>query len=158
MNACDTLGRGFFAFIVEPDPNDSVIIHKVFTLIIDRSGSMSGSKIQQARDAAAYVVNNLNTGDKFNIIVFDDQVSSLFPDHVDVTVANQNIALNYINTIVAGGSTNISGAFDMAIPQFSNSDPNVANVIIFMTDGVPTVGITDANGILYPCAGFDCDK
>ena len=147
MNACDSLGNGFFAFIVEPDPMDSVI-QKVFTLIIDRSGSMSGSKIQQAKDAATYIVNSLNTGDKFNIIDFDDQVTSLFTDHADVNLANINTALNYINQLTADGSTNISGSFQVAIPQFSNSNPDVANIIIFMTDGQANVGISGTPEIL----------
>lgn len=148
MNVCDDFGNGFFAFIVEPDPRDSIVIQKVFTLIIDRSGSMDGDKIQQAKDAASYIVNNLNFGDKFNIIDFATSVTSLFTDHVDVNLANQTTAINYINSITATSSTNISGAFDVAIPQFSNSDPDVSNIIIFMTDGQPSAGITSTDGIL----------
>ncbi|MBC8173277.1 MAG: hypothetical protein H7X71_05155, partial [Chitinophagales bacterium] len=70
MNACDEYGNGFFAFILEPDPGDSVIIEKVFTLIIDRSGSMGEEKMEQAKDAAEFIVENLNMNDDFNIIDF----------------------------------------------------------------------------------------
>jgi hypothetical protein len=68
---CDNYGNGFCAFVVEPNPNPNAdVIPKVFTLIIDKSGSMLGSKIQQAKDAATFIVDNLNVGDKFNIIAF----------------------------------------------------------------------------------------
>lgn len=148
VSICDNFGRGYFSFIVEPDPGDSVIIQKVFTLIIDKSGSMSGEKMEQAIDAANFIVDNLNDGDKFNIIDFDSDVHELFADHMPVSIANQNAAHSYINAITAGGSTNISGSFSMAIPEFSGADPDIANIIIFLTDGQASAGITTTDGIL----------
>lgn len=145
---CDDFGRGYFGFIVEPDPGDSIIISKTFTLIIDRSGSMSGEKMEQAKEAATYIVNNLNAEDKFNIIDFDDMVVSLFEDHVPVNITNQNAALDYIETLYADGSTNISGSFEMAIPQFESADDDEYNIIIFLTDGQATAGETSTEGIL----------
>lgn len=144
---CDTLGNGFFTFLVEPDPQ-SQVIDKVFTLIIDRSGSMSGDKIIQARDAATYIVNNLNEGDQFNIVDFASDVTSLFPDHVYFDPTTQSQALNYISNIYATGGTNISGAFSVAIPDFAGNDTTLANIIIFFTDGEATVGIQSNEGIL----------
>ena len=144
---CDTLGNGFFTFIVEPDPQ-SQVIDKVFTLIIDRSGSMGGTKIVQARDAATYIVNNLNEGDMFNIVDFSSDVYSLFPDHVAFDPASQATALDYISQINAGGSTNISGAFSTAIPDFASNDTTLANIIIFFTDGRATAGLTSTEAIL----------
>lgn len=146
---CDNYGGGFFTFIVEPDPNDSLnIIQKVFTLIIDRSGSMGGQKIQQARDAAIYIVNNLNEGDYFNIVDFSTEVSSFKPDHVPFNPQNQQDAIDYITPMPANGSTNISGAFSEAIPDFAGSDSTIANIIIFFTDGQATSGILDTEEIL----------
>ena len=146
---CDNYGNGFCAFVVEPNPNPNAdIIPKVFTLIIDRSGSMYGEKIEQAREAATYIVNNLNPGDLFNVIDFDDQITSFKPDHVPYTVANRDAALNYIADLTADGSTNISGAFSTAVPQFANDNGDTYNIVIFFTDGVPTAGITDPPSIL----------
>jgi Ca-activated chloride channel family protein len=148
---CDTLGNGFFTFLVEPDPQ-SEVIDKVFTLIIDRSGSMSGEKIVQARDAATYIVNNLNEGDMFNIVDFATDVTSLFEDHVEFTPSSQSTALSYINGIYANNLTNISGAFSTAIPDFASNDTTLANIIVFFTDGMPTTGITSTEGILQHIA------
>jgi Ca-activated chloride channel family protein len=146
---CDNFGRGFFTFIVEPDPNDTLyIIDKVFTLILDRSGSMGGQKIIQAKEAASYIVNNLNEGDYFNIVDFETEVATFRPDHVPFNAQTQQQALDYINPIQAGGSTNISGAFSEAIPDFAGSDSTVANIIIFLTDGQATTGILETDEIL----------
>lgn len=138
----DSLDYGFFVFVAEPDPTSTEIINKVFTLIVDRSGSMSGNKIVQARDAASFIVENLNVGDKFNIVDFASDVSSFRPGHVDFTPTNIADALAYISTLSAGGLTNISGAFSTAVPQFSSANDSTANIIIFFTDGMPTTGIT----------------
>lgn len=149
LNGCDDFGNGFFTFIVEPDPGDSTeVIEKVFTLIIDRSGSMSGNKMEQAKDAAAYIVENLNDGDYFNIVSFDDEMSSFMPDHVAWNVESKLGALNYISTLYARGMTDISGAFHTAIQDFAGNDTTQANIIIFFTDGEATAGLTGTQEIL----------
>jgi len=136
-------------FIAEPDPSESTeVIDKVFTLIIDRSGSMSGDKIVQARNAAKFIINNLNPGDKFNIVDFSEGIKSFRGEHVEFNASNETAALNYISTLVDGGSTNISGAFGKAVPQFSAASANTANIIIFFTDGEQTAGITNTDDLI----------
>ena len=144
----DSLNRGFFVFVAEPDPGATDIINKVFTLIVDRSGSMSGDKIIQARNAAGFIIENLNEGDKFNIVDFSSDVSSFRTGHVEFTPDNKANALAYISTFVADGLTNISGAFSTAVPQFSTANDSTANIIIFFTDGMPTTGITDTEQLV----------
>ena len=140
-NECDSIGDGFFAFIVEPDPGDSVqVIEKVFTLVIDRSGSMGGNKIMQARDAASFIVNNLNPGDQFNIVDFESSAHSFKLDHVPFNSLTQSQALTYINTITSGGGTNMTESFSVSIPQFSTANPDAANIMIFFTDGYANSG------------------
>lgn len=144
----DTHG-GFLTFIAEPDPTGTTdVINKVFTLIVDRSGSMTGNKIVQARDAASYIVNNLNSGDRFNIVDFSTNVTTLSRTHLPYTTMNRNVALTYIDGIVANGGTNISGAFDVAIPQFQASNDTTANIIIFFTDGIANGGITNTQQLV----------
>jgi Ca-activated chloride channel family protein len=57
-------------------------------------------------------------------------------------------ALLYISGFVASGLTNISGAFDVAVPQFSTANDSTANIIVFFTDGYPTTGITETNALV----------
>ncbi|MEP0548992.1 MAG: VWA domain-containing protein [Rhodothermales bacterium] len=139
----DDGNRGFLVFVVEPDASDvTESIDKVFTLIVDRSGSMRGDKIVQARNAANFIVNNLDEGDRFNIVDFASNVSSFRPEHVEYTAENRDAALAYISGFQADGSTNISGAFGVAVPQFSAASEETANLIVFFTDGEATAGIT----------------
>jgi Ca-activated chloride channel family protein len=139
----DSLGRGFMTFIAEPEPTSTEgTIAKVFTLIVDRSGSMLGTKIVQARDAASFIVRNLNPGDKFNIVDFSTAVSSFRPGHVENTQEARDSALAYIAKFVADGWTNISDAFGVAVPQFKATNDSTANIVIFLTDGQATTGIT----------------
>jgi Ca-activated chloride channel family protein len=136
-------------FIAEPNPGTTTqIIKKVFTLVLDRSGSMSGTKIIQAKNAATFIVNNLNSGDKFNIIDFETNVYNFRNNHVLYTPQSRDSALQYVTNISAGGSTNISGAFSTAVPQFNTANDSTANIIIFLTDGMPTVGITERIALL----------
>ena len=140
---------GFFVYIAEPDPSDATnVISKYFTIIIDRSGSMLGEKMTQAKNAASFIVNNLNEGDYFNIVDFSTSVYSMNPFHVPFNSSTKSQALTYINAISATGSTNISGAFDTASFQFSEAPDSTANIIIFLTDGQATVGVTEDNALI----------
>ncbi|MFP4548474.1 MAG: VWA domain-containing protein, partial [Fidelibacterota bacterium] len=154
----DQGNRGFFAFIAEPDPDDNTeVIEKVFTLIIDCSGSMKGEKMTQAKNAADFIVNNLNDGDKFNICNFSTEVSFFKESHVDYTSINKNEALSYIDKLAANGWTNISGALTETIMQYSEVSDNTANIIIFFTDGEPTMGLTETDDILSEVEKYKAD-
>lgn len=150
QNTCDNFGNGFFGLVVEPESNpNTAIIQKNFVLIVDSSGSMADeSKMTQARQAASFIVNNLNAGDKFNIIEFDDNVVSFRPTLVDYNATNASAALAFINSIIADGSTNISSALTTAVNQFSSATPDQANIVVFFTDGQATAGVTSTQGIL----------
>ena len=146
---CDEYGNGFLGLIIEPESNvNTEVIEKVFTLIIDKSGSMGTLKMEQAKEAATFIVNNLNQDDYFNLISFDSNINSFKPDHVIYNTTNQIDALNFISNISSGGMTNISDALTEAIYQFGATDPNKANMIVFFTDGQATAGTTSTQGIL----------
>lgn len=148
-NNCDNFGNGFFGLVVEPESNpNTAIIQKNFVLIIDSSGSMGGNKMTQAKDAARFIVNNLNVGDKFNIIDFDNNIVPFRPTLVEYNTTNANAALAFINNIVALGATNISGALTTAVNQFGGASPDEANIVVFFTDGGATQGIISTQGII----------
>ncbi len=139
---------GFFVFIAEPDPgNSSVVINKTFSLLVDTSGSMIGQRIIHARNAARYIVEHLNPNDLFNIIQFNNSASPLWTQHMVANPDNIFTAINYINALQANGMTNMSQAFTTTVPQFYETNPDNANIIIFITDGLPTEGITDTEGL-----------
>ena len=71
---------------------------------------MSGEKIEQAKGAAKFVLNNLREGDLFNIIAFDSEVESWKPELQKFNDETRKAALGFVEGIYAGGSTNINGA------------------------------------------------
>jgi Ca-activated chloride channel homolog len=142
----DTLG--YFTFVVEPDPVGGDVIKKNFAVIIDRSGSMGGTKMDQAKSAASYIVNNLNQGDYFTLVDFDDVITPFRNGLVPFTVHARDSALSYISTLSARGLTNISGVFQQTIGFFQAVPDSAANIIIFLTDGEPTTGQMNPDSIL----------
>lgn len=144
----DTINGGYFLFVAEPARDTTLVIKKKITLVIDRSGSMSGNKILQAKNAALFIVNRLNENDVFNIVSFASEVTSFRPSHVPVNALNINQARDWINLIIASGLTNISGAFTTTLEDYSGATDSTANIILFLTDGVATTGITGTSAIL----------
>lgn len=147
-SVADTINGGYFLFVVEPARDTTLVLKKKITLVIDRSGSMSGNKIVQAKNAALFIVDRLNEIDLFNIVSFSTAVTSFMPSHVPVTGENLNLARNWINTIVATGLTNISGAFATTVEDFVGATDSTANIILFLTDGQATTGITGTPELL----------
>lgn len=150
LYGCDFVkDKGFVSLIIEPESNDQVeVLNKNFTLIIDKSGSMSGDKIVQARGAASFIVENLNEGDRFNIITFSSGVESLYGRHRLIDDNTKAEALSFIASTPANGTTNISGAMTESIQQFDVAQDDNVNIVIFFTDGIATSGIRDTDDIL----------
>jgi Ca-activated chloride channel family protein len=114
---------------------------KTVVFVVDRSGSMSGTKIDQAKEALKFVLNNLREGDLFNVIAYDDRVESFRPELQRFNNETRQQALGFVNGIYAGGSTNIDGALSLALGQLKDSQR--PNYVLFLTDGLPTAGETN---------------
>ncbi|MFN3918516.1 MAG: VIT domain-containing protein [Flavobacteriales bacterium] len=131
---------GYFMLLASPaisiQPNQ--VTNKNMLIVLDRSGSMSGKKIEQGRKAMEFVINNLNDGDLFNIITFDDRVEVYKEEIQRYSKKSRDDANSYISGVMAGGGTNIDEALKTAIEMIpENGNPNY---ILFLTDGMPTVG------------------
>jgi Ca-activated chloride channel family protein len=118
---------------------------KTVLFVLDRSGSMSGEKIDQAKGALKFVLNNLREGDTFNIIAYDSEVETWKPELQKFDEETRKSALGFVEGIYAGGSTNINGALTKALEQLK--DKSRPNFVIFLTDGLPTVGETNEQKI-----------
>jgi Ca-activated chloride channel family protein len=116
---------------VRPTPRD-------VTLVLDVSGSMSGVKIRQARDAGKQVLATLRESDRFKLIDFSTDVRSFRDEFVRATPANIAAATRYLQSLDASGSTNISGALDAALE--GDTPSGRLGLVLFVTDGEATVG------------------
>lgn len=124
------------ATVAAPDDlGDREIAAKDVTLVLDRSGSMSGEPLTRARLAALAVVERLRPADRLNVIAFDDDVDLLFSEPRPVTEANRGEALAYIQRIGDGGGTNLALALERALAAQAKDDASRPHVILFLTDG-----------------------
>ena len=117
--------------------------------ILDTSGSMAGDKMEQARRALKFCINNLNAGDHFQIVRFSTEAEQLFDGLVDADKSHRDKAEAFVNDLKATGGTDINGALGLAIEAIKKrTDQSRPCVVIFLTDGRPTIGTTDEETIL----------
>lgn len=130
---------GYAIMLAEPASKveDGDILSKRFTFVLDISGSMSGAKIRQAKEAAIYCLEHLNAWDKVNVITFSSSVTPWKPAHVEATSQTVEQAIAYVRNAEVDGGTNIMGALTAALQQYD--DANGVNVIVFLTDGQATI-------------------
>jgi Ca-activated chloride channel family protein len=119
--------------------------NKTVVFVLDRSGSMTGKKIEQARNALKFVLENLREGDTFNILTYDDRVETFRPELQRYASDTKAAALKYVENIYPGGSTNIDEALRTALKQVQ--DRSRPSYILFLTDGLPTAGDTNEAAI-----------
>jgi Ca-activated chloride channel family protein len=140
--------EGYFMLLVSPEIKKSAaeMPKKNVVFVIDRSGSMSGKKMEQARSALKFVLNNLREGDLFNIVAYDSVVESFKPELQRHDDEMRKQALGYAEGLYAGGSTNIDGALKAALAQLK--DDKRPSYVVFLTDGMPTHGETKEGQIV----------
>lgn len=126
-------------------PDDANAIKREVTLVLDRSGSMAGELIRQARNAAIQVVSGLESDEAFNVIIYNSTVERFAPGPVLKTPAMELAAHTYIGAATAAGGTNLYAALDAALKQPPME--GMLPLILFLTDGLPTSGITSETAI-----------
>lgn len=139
---------GFFFLTASPavEPPKDEINEKDITFVLDVSGSMAGEKLDQAKKALRYCIDNLNKGDRFELIRFSTEAYGLFRELTPFNEASLAKARQFINELKPVGGTNIEEALQMALK--AESSPGRSHLIIFMTDGKPTIGETNEDKLL----------
>jgi Ca-activated chloride channel family protein len=122
---------------------------KTVVCVLDRSGSMAGKKLDQARRALRFVLERLRDDDTFNIVIYDDRVETFRPELVRYSERTRDEAMRYIENIREGGATNINDALKVALGQIP--DGSRPSYVLFLTDGLPTAGETGEMAIAENC-------
>jgi Ca-activated chloride channel family protein len=131
---------GYFLLMaaLPPTPADGPRVNREVVVVIDRSGSMRGEKLEQAKSAALQVVEGLEDGEAFNIIDYSDSIQVFSEKAVIKAKDTIAAARDYIKAIQAGGGTNINDA--MAEALRNPPEKGMLPIVLFLTDGLPTVG------------------
>lgn len=135
-------GGGYFLLLagLEPRPADAPVIAREVTVVVDRSGSMAGEKLEQVIRATRQVIAGLNDGERFNIIVYNEGVDLFANAPVKKTRQRQQEAFKWLESVTARGGTNVHDALVEALK--SRPAPGTLPIVLFLTDGLPTIGQT----------------
>ena len=112
---------------------ESAVQPREFIFILDRSGSMSGEPIQQARNALRACLRILEPQDSFRILLFDDRLEWYRSDPSNVTQSEIDRADRYLNQVDGRGGTEIIPAIEAALSL--PADPGRTRYLVFLTDG-----------------------
>lgn len=119
------------------------------SLIIDRSGSMSGQKLEYVKEAAIHALRLLTDVDRTSLIIYDDTVETLAPSQ-GLTTEVRNDLIRRIRQVRPGGMTNLSGGWFTGCDQIANYMSNAyLNRALLLTDGLANRGMTDHEQLVY---------
>ncbi|MGE5671193.1 MAG: VIT domain-containing protein [Fibrobacterota bacterium] len=139
---------GFFFLNISPDfeIGKSDVEPKDIAFVLDVSGSMAGKKLDQAKAALRFCVANLNINDRFEVIRFSTDTDALFGKLTKADKAGRDKAAGYIDNLKAIGGTNIEEGLQLAFK--AKSGDNRPYMILFITDGKPTIGKTSEDELV----------
>uniref|UniRef100_A0A8C7WC66 Inter-alpha-trypsin inhibitor heavy chain H3 n=1 Tax=Oncorhynchus mykiss TaxID=8022 RepID=A0A8C7WC66_ONCMY len=149
VNRAETIGdiqivNGYFVHFFAP--SDLPRVPKNVVFVIDRSGSMSGIKMKQTKEAMLAILNDLAEDDYFGIVLFDSSISTWKESLTKATKENVSKAQQFIQGITVSGTTNINDAVMKAVDMIMKGkrDKKVpersVSMVILMTDGMPNSG------------------
>ena len=120
---------------------------KDVVFVMDTSGSMAGKKLEQLKKAMTFCVENLNDSDRFELVRFSTEAEPFFEKLAAASRANRDKAQDFIKSLKPIGGTALAEALERALKlkPAGNSRPFV---IVFLTDGKPTIGETDEERIV----------
>jgi Ca-activated chloride channel family protein len=113
------------------------------SFVIDRSGSMSGQKLELAKTAVLDAIDRLGPKDRFSVVAYDDQVQLVAESAIATATAKRDAATR-VREMGPGGSTNLSGGWFAGCEQVAlRLERDAVNRCLLLTDGLANVGITD---------------
>jgi len=137
---------GYFMLLLAPGAAAQTdALRRDLVAVIDVSGSMSGEKIAQAKLALTQLIASLRENDRFRLVAFSGGVRRYASGWTSATAANRGDAANWIRSLEAEGGTNIAGALTEAFAEAA--DAEALGVVVFLTDGQPSVGESDPERI-----------
>ena len=139
---------GYFSLLFAPETAPATRVDRDVILVLDVSGSMEGDKLDQAKQAARFILERLGENDRYGIVSFSRGVE-VFGEGLERS-ADAEAGVDHVDRLIAGGGTNIAGALAAALQLASGDRPTT---VVFLTDGLATVGPEDAGSILSVAAG-----
>src|SRR5262249_22757569 len=140
--------KGFFTLLITPrySLSEQSKLPQDMVLVMDTSGSMRGAKMEQARKALKYCLNQLGAKDRFGVISFATTVNPYEEKLLDAGSEQVARARKWVDELEATGGTAIQPALEAAL-KLRPRETDRPFTIVFFTDGQPTIGETDCEKI-----------
>jgi len=116
------------------------------SLVLDRSGSMSGSKIEMARKAVDHAIKLLDDRDQLAVVVYDSEIDVVL-ERVPATPEAKSLAARRLKAFDARGNTNLSGGWQAGAAFAPDR-------VLLLTDGLANAGVTDHDALAAMAAEF----
>jgi Ca-activated chloride channel family protein len=140
---------GYYLLMLSPkdDWTEQEYTAKDIVFVLDTSGSMAeDGKMEKARAALLFGIKSLRPEDRFNIISFAGEERLMESGLIRADDAGRARGEKFVRSLRPTGGTNINDALLASLKQFDNSER--PKLLVFMTDGLPTVGETNAARIV----------
>ncbi|HEY3040457.1 MAG TPA: VIT and VWA domain-containing protein [Pyrinomonadaceae bacterium] len=140
---------GYYLLMISPkdDWSEQEYAAKDIVFVLDTSGSMADAgKMEKARAALLYGIRILRPQDRFNVISFAGEERLMETRMITADDRGRKRGEEFAQSLRPMGGTNINQALLVAMQQFETSDR--PKILVFMTDGLPTVGVTNAEAIV----------
>lgn len=140
--------KGYFLALISPPskPERKTRVPRDIVFVVDTSGSMKGEKIEQAKGALKFCLNSLDKQDRFAIVEFSTTATEFSDELKKANEKNINDAIEWGQDLSAQGGTAIDDALKAAFKFRPSEARNFT--IVFLTDGLPTIGETNVGNIL----------
>lgn len=130
-------------FLLQLSPKDDLterdLVNKDIVFVLDTSGSMADEgKMEKAQNALLFGIRTLRQGDRFNVINFAGEEHLMENKPIEADANGKKRGAEFVKNLKPSGGTNINDALRAALRQFDSSDR--PKLLVFMTDGLPTVG------------------
>jgi len=120
------------------------------SLVIDRSGSMAGQPLAEAKRCAEFVLDGLQPTDRLSVVTYDGVAQTLVPA---VPLADKEPIRRAIREISEGGCTNLHGGWLQGAGTLApHTKDEVTSRVILLSDGCANAGLTDHDPIYAQCA------
>ncbi len=144
---------GSFVLLAAPKAKlDERVLAKDIVFVFDTSGSMAGEKIEQAKKALQFCLNSLDPRDRFEVLRFSTDVQHWKPGLTTASRDSIREAVEFVQSFQARGGTNLHEALRDGLTGLQETSNGRPRMIVFMTDGLPTVGTTNPEQILKDVA------
>jgi len=132
----------------QPEGDNSKVTPKRLSLVVDRSGSMSGQPLHEALKCVQHIASCMTPQDRISVVVYDDNVNVLMPLG---PVTSPDAMKRLLATVDSGGSTNLFGGWEDGAKQLEKGQESSISRVILLSDGQANHGLLEQDAIEVHC-------